>query len=242
VAAAWLAYLPAGRVFTAERVAYRNLLLGLSPPDTARRRNPFREWIGALIRADVYGWACPGRPAAASALAYRDAVVSHTGSGVYGAMWAAALCSAALVAPDIDTVLDAGESVVPSGSRFAAAIRLGRATGSSLSWELVVDALEARYGHLHWVHVVNNAALAAAALAFGGGDFTRTVCAAVSGGWDTDSVGATVGSVTGALGGAGRIGPSWTAPLRGRLHTTLAGFDGVTFESLADRTLALGKS
>jgi ADP-ribosylglycohydrolase len=238
VAEAWLAWLPAGRVFTAERVAYRNLLLGLTPPETARRRNPFREWIGAQIRTDVYGWARPGRPGDAAALAFRDAVVSHTRSGVYGAMWAAALCSAALVAPDVDAVLDAGESVVPPRSRFAAAIRFGRSL-SELDWESAVDAIEARYGHLHWVHVLNNAALAAAALAYGRGDFARSVCAAVSGGWDTDSVGATVGSVTGALGGAGRIDPQWTDPLGGRLRTSLAGFDGVTFDALAARTLEM---
>ncbi len=46
--------------------------------------------------------------------------------------------------------------------------------------------------------------------------------------------------MTGALGGAGAIGPQWTDPLRGRPRTSLAGFDGVTFEALAERTVALG--
>ncbi|MFD0788670.1 ADP-ribosylglycohydrolase family protein, partial [Micromonospora azadirachtae] len=41
VAQAWLDWLPGGRVFTAERVAYRNLLLGFAPPESARRHNPF---------------------------------------------------------------------------------------------------------------------------------------------------------------------------------------------------------
>jgi ADP-ribosylglycohydrolase len=236
VAQAWLSWLPGGRVFTAERVAYRNLLLGLTPPATALRHNPFREWIGAQIRTDVYGWACPGRPDAAAALAYRDATVSHVGDGVSGAMWAAALTSAAVVASDVDEVLDAGESVLPSG-RFAKAVREARELGAAGGdWESVVDALEERHGHLHWVHVRNNAALVAAALAHSGGDFDRAICAAVSGGWDTDSNGATVGSVMGALTGAAGIRPEWTLPLRGRLHSSIAGFDGVSFESLAHRT------
>ena len=55
VATAWLDSLPAGRVFTAERVAYRNLLLGLVPPETATYRNPFREWIGARLRVELHG-------------------------------------------------------------------------------------------------------------------------------------------------------------------------------------------
>ncbi|GAA4467146.1 ADP-ribosylglycohydrolase family protein [Phytohabitans houttuyneae] len=233
VAQAWLDQLPAGRVFTAERAAYRNLLLGLAPPATARHHNPFREWIGAQIRTDAYGWASPGRPRAAAALAYRDAVVSHVGDGVAGAMWVAAMTATAVVASTVDEVLDAGESVLPGGP-FAAAVTEARALSGD--WDSVLDALEKRHGHLHWVHARNNAALVAAALAHSGGDFDKGVCAVVSGGWDTDSNGATVGSILGALSGASAIRPEWTAPLRGRLRSSIAGFDGVTFEELARRT------
>ncbi len=234
VAESWLAYLPAGRVFTAERVAYRNLLLGLVPPGTARRHNPFREWIGAQIRTDVYGWANPGRPDRAAELAWRDARVSHVRNGVYGALWVAAMCATAPVASTVDDVLDAGLAVVPPASRFADAVRFGRDAGREADWELALDRLHARYGHLHWVHVLNNAALVAAALAHGGGDLGRSICAAVMGGWDTDSVGATVGSICGALSG---VPPQWTDPLRNTLRTTLAGFDGIGFDELTARTL-----
>jgi ADP-ribosylglycohydrolase len=240
VAQAWLDLLPGGRVFTAERVAYRNLLLGLAPPATALRHNPFREWIGAQIRTDVYGWVSPGRPDQAAAMAYRDATVSHVRAGVYGALWTAAMTSAALVASDVDRVLDAGESVLPPDSRFAATVREARALGSGADdWESVVDALYARHGHLHWVHVRNNAALVAAALAYGHGDLPRSICAVVSGGWDTDSTGATVGSITGALTGAAALPGEWTGPLHGRLRSSIAGFDGVGFDELAARTLRL---
>ncbi|MEV4755415.1 ADP-ribosylglycohydrolase family protein [Micromonospora sp. NPDC049559] len=241
VAQAWLDWLPGGRVFTAERVAYRNLLLGLTPPATALRHNPFREWIGAQIRTDVYGWVNPGRPDRAAEMAYRDAVVSHVRAGVYGALWVAALTAAAVVAPDVETVLDAGESVLPPNSRFTAAVREARALGAGASdWETVLDALYERHGHLHWVHVRNNAALVAAALAYGRGDLVRSICAVVSGGWDTDSTGATVGSVTGALTGAAALPPEWTGPLRGRLRSSIAGFDGIGFAELAERTARLG--
>jgi len=241
VAQAWLDWLPAGRVFTAERVAYRNLLLGLTPPATAGRHNPFREWIGAQIRTDVYGWAAPGRPGAAAGLAYRDAAVSHVRGGVYGALWVAAMTSAAVVAADVDTVLDVGESVLPPGSRFASAVREARLLGAAgADWEAVLDQLHARHGDLHWVHARSNAALVAAALAYGRGDFDRSICAVVSGGWDTDSNGATVGSIAGALAGADGIGGHWTRPLHSRLHSSIAGFDGVSFDELTERTLRLG--
>ncbi|OKI69603.1 ADP-ribosylglycohydrolase family protein [Micromonospora sp. CB01531] len=240
VAQAWLDWLPAGRVFTAERVAYRNLLLGLTPPRTARRHNPFREWIGAQIRTDVYGWTNPGRPDRAAEAAWRDAAVSHVRAGAYGAIWVAALAAAAPVATSVDEVLDAGESVLPPDSRFTAAIREARALGTGTDdWESIVDTLYARHGHLHWVHVRNNAALVAAALAYGRGDLERSICAVVSGGWDTDSTGATVGAVTGALTGASALPGRWVAPLRNRLASSIAGFDGVRFDELAGRTLAL---
>ncbi|MDT0387915.1 ADP-ribosylglycohydrolase family protein [Streptomyces sp. DSM 41921] len=78
----WLLRLPYLQTFTAERAAYRNLANGLKPPLTATYDNPYQEWIGALIRADIHGWTCPGVPRRAAALARRDAVLSHTGNGV----------------------------------------------------------------------------------------------------------------------------------------------------------------
>ena len=243
VAESWLASLPAGRVFTAERVAYRNLLLGHLPPATARVRNPFRDWIGAQIRGDVFGWVRPGDPAGAAALAGRDAVLSHTRNGVYGELFVAAACASSLVVKTVDEVLDAGLSVLPPSSRYAEAVRFARSVaGGEDDWEAVVDAVEARYGHLHWVHVLNNAALVVAALVHGGGDYERSITAVVSGGWDTDSNGATVGSIVGGLTGAAGLPWRWTEPLRNRVSTSLAGFDGIGFDTLAARTVAVAEA
>jgi ADP-ribosylglycohydrolase len=240
VARTWLTELPGGRVFTAERVAYRNLLDGYGPPETATRGNPFREWIGALIRTDLYGWINPGDPAAAAEPAWRDARVSHTRGGVYGAMYVAALASAACVADDVETVLDAGLSVLPPDSRLAAAVREARALAArGLDLDAALDELHAAHRDLHWVHVTNNAALVTYALAYGQGDFGRSICAAVTGGWDTDSGGATVGAVVGALTGAAGLPARWIDPLRNRLATSIASFDGIGFDELADRTVAL---
>jgi ADP-ribosylglycohydrolase len=246
VARLWMDELPAGRTFTAERVAYRNLLAGLEPPLTAFHRNPFREWIGAQIRADVYGWTTPGDPARAAELARRDATLTHTGNGVHGARFvAAALAHAA--GPGRTTVheaLRAGLDHVPPGSRYARAVRFGIAaaeaepTGTAAGFDTVVDRLHAAYGDHHWVHVLPNAALLAAALTHADGDFAGSVCRAVSGGWDTDSNGATAGSLAGLLAGhPDALGERWTAPLKNRLSTSVAGFDGIGFDELARLTL-----
>ena len=96
VAKLWLDFLPPGRIFTAERVAMRNLLEAHLPPETATRRNPFREWIGARLRVDAYGWARRRRSVRAARMAWEDARLSHTANGVYAAMWMAAAHAASL--------------------------------------------------------------------------------------------------------------------------------------------------
>lgn len=240
VAQAWLDALPGGRVFTAERIAYRNLLDGYEPEVAGRVGNPFRDWIGAQIRTDVYGWASPGDPVAAARLAWTDARLSHGRNGVYGAMFAAAACSVAVAGAGIDGVLRAGLSVVPAGSRYAAAVHRGaQLAASDLDDVAAVDALHAEFGHLHWVHVLNNAALLAFALMRGAGRFERTITLAVSGGWDTDSVGATAGSIAGALTGAATLPARWIDPLHDRLATSVPGFADVRFSELARRTGAV---
>lgn len=237
VASAWLGMLPALTTFTAERVAYQNLLEQIDPPETARHRNPYREWVGAQIRGDLWGWAAPGQPARAASLARRDAVLSHTGNGVHAEMWVAAMVSAAFTETDPAGVVRAGLAVVPFGGRLAGALRFAvEVAEEEAEWESVLDRLHERLGHYHWVHAVNNAALVAAALVHGRGDFSASICRAVMGGWDTDCNGATVGSVLGTL--RGEVPTRWSAPLRGRVRSSLRGFDEITISELTRRTLS----
>ncbi|MFF4499206.1 ADP-ribosylglycohydrolase family protein [Streptomyces sp. NPDC001401] len=240
VAGLWLSELPAGRTFTAERIAYRNLLLGLEPPRTARHRNPFREWIGALIRADVHGWTNPGDPAAAAEQAHRDATLTHTANGVYAAMFTAAtIAQAATGTHDIHACLRTGLTVIPPHSRLARAIRQAvQLAEEHADFDTVVDELHATHAATHhWVHAVPNTALIAAALTHANGDFTGSICRAVSGGWDTDSNGATAGSIAALLTGTPAALPDrWTTPLKNRLATSIGDFNGIGFDTLAHLT------
>ncbi|MFI6488077.1 ADP-ribosylglycohydrolase family protein [Streptomyces sp. NPDC050564] len=239
VARLWLDELPAGRTFTAERIAYRNLLSGIEPPRTARHRNPFREWIGALIRADLHGWTNPGDPAAAAEQAHRDATLTHTANGVYAAMFTAAtIAEAATGASDVHACLRTGLTVVPSASRLARAIRHAvQLAGATADFDTVVDELHTTHSAYHWVHAIPNTALIAAALTHADGDFTRSICRAVSGGLDTDSNGATAGSIAGLLAGdPGALPDHWTSPLKNRLATSIADFNGIGFDMLAHLT------
>jgi ADP-ribosylglycohydrolase len=234
VALAWLNDLPAGRVFTAERVAYRNLLDGVEPLRAAVVRNPFREWIGAQIRTDVYGWVHPGDRTAAASLALTDARLSHTGAGVDGAVWVAAMSAAALVLDDPVEAARAGLEAVSADGEIARAVRFGLEL-AGVELDEALDRLHAQYGQLHWVHSVNNSALTAYALT--APDFATGIGRAVMGGWDTDSAGATVGAVLGSVLG---VPAEWSRPLDNRLTTSLPGMDQVAIDELAARTVAVG--
>jgi ADP-ribosylglycohydrolase len=239
VAKHWLDYQPPGRIFTAERVAVRNLLEAYLPPETGTRRNPFREWIGARLRVDAYGWSAGGDPVAAARMAWADARVSHAANGVYAAMFMAAAHAMSMSASSSAACADAGLSVVPPQSRLAEALRAARDLAGELEWEAVVDELYERYGHYHWVHAINNTAAVAAALYAFDGDFSGAIGAVVQAGWDTDTNGAAIGSILGATVGLEGIDPSWTAPLQGRFTSSLPGFDGITMDELVERTLAV---
>ncbi|MBA3842874.1 MAG: ADP-ribosylglycohydrolase family protein [Actinobacteria bacterium] len=239
VAKIWLDLLPPGRIFTAERVALRNLLLGLLPPETATQHNPFREWVGARLRVDAYGWASPGDPERAARLAFEDARVSHTANGTYAAMFMAAVHAATMGDVTAAAAAEAGLGVVPADSRLAQAIRLARDQAArAADWESVVDELHAQLGSLHWVHAINNTALVAAAM-YCFDSFDEAICGVVSGGWDTDTNGAAIGSVFGALAGTSGIDSRWSAPLHDTVASSLPGFDGSSIGELAGRSLAV---
>ncbi|WHM35723.1 ADP-ribosylglycohydrolase family protein [Streptomyces sp. BPTC-684] len=238
----WLLRLPYLQTFTAERAAYRNLANGLKPPLTATYDNPYQEWIGALIRADVYGWTSPGDPRRAAALARRDAVLSHTGNGVYGAMWAAALVAAAFTADGPREAIETSLLRIPASSRLARTVRRALSLHTAgVAWSEALDELTADTARLGWIHTIPNAAVLTAGLLYGEGDFTRTIALTVRGGLDTDSNGATAGSVAGVLCGASAIPPQWTAPLEDRVSSAVFGFDGVRITDLAERTARLAR-
>jgi ADP-ribosylglycohydrolase len=236
----WLLNMPFEQTYTAERVAYRNLVRGIVPPGTATYRNPYREWIGAQIRADIFGYTCPGQPRRAATLAYRDAALSHTGNGIYGEMWAAALIAASFAVPTARAALDVALTVVPTSSRLAEALRMiSAAFDSGLGWDEAIGQIERHFNGYHWIHTVNNAAIVAAALLWGEGDFGRTIGLAVEAGADTDSDAATAGSVFGALHGTAALPAHWVDPLHDTIRSAVTGFDNARISDLARRTVAL---
>jgi ADP-ribosylglycohydrolase len=199
--------------------------------------NPYREWIGAQIRADGFAYGAAAQPELAAELAWRDASFSHIKNGIYGEMFVAAMIAAAFAEKDPRRIVEIGLSEIPATSRLAAdihkAVEIASAARDQIS---LVDRIWETFKHYHPVHTNNNAALVAASLIFGGGDFEKAVTTSVLGGWDTDCNGATVGSIMGAALGADALPSSWTAPLNDTLYADLPGFHPIAISECAERS------
>ncbi|MFA7123007.1 MAG: ADP-ribosylglycohydrolase family protein [Candidatus Delongbacteria bacterium] len=240
----WHQYLPARQCCTAELQAYINgLCTEITDLKTKREYirthlNPYREWIGAQIRADQYGYVNAGDPLSAAKAAYNDAAFTHVKNGIYGAMFTAALISVAFVEDSIDKCIETALSVIPASSRLyediSCAIQIAKAVSSE---DELYGSLWKEFGRYDWVHTNNNACACVAALVFGKGDFTRTVTTAVCCGWDTDCNGATVGSVIGAFIGAKAIPGHWKEPLNDTLYSFIPGFHPISINECSGRSV-----
>ncbi len=238
----WLSNLPYQMVYTAERQAYSNLVRGLKSPATASYRNPFREWVGAQIRADIFGYIAPANPELAASLAYKDAALSHIKNGIYGEMFTAAAISAALVSDDLEKLINAGLSQVPENSRLTEVVRNVLSWSKKANnWQEVWQKTNQKYGKYHFVHTLPNLAFVLIGLIWGKLDFKKTISITVMCGCDTDSTGATAGSILGALQGTKGIPEEMSRPLNDRIKSAVFGYSDVKISDLAIRTFELVK-
>jgi hypothetical protein len=246
VAAFWINRIPLAFACTAERVAYRNFAACLVPPESATFRNPYREWIGAQIRADYFGYANPGRPQRAAEWAWRDACISHVRNGIYGEMWVAAMLAAAAVAPDWPTVIRAGLAQIPARCRLREAVDgVLRRHADGWTYEQAVDDLHGRWQERnfhHWCHTISNAEVVAIGLLWGEDDFTHTITRAVMAGFDTDCNGATTGSLWGMRHGIRTIPTHWAAPLQDTFQSSIEGYYQYSIQKLASEMVDLARA
>lgn len=245
VARTWLRLLPVGQTYTAERAAYGRLLergherfadghaLGFDVTDCADNR--YGDWIGAQIRADLYGWVTPGRPALAAELARRDAALSHRGDGIHGAVFVAAL-GAAFGVQSPDAAFARALEELPAESRAYEAASFGKSLAGRPDGGTTIRE---RYAALSPVHTINNLALVVWSLYSHLDDFGAAIGDAVAAGLDTDCNGATVGALWALQGGD--VSERWTAPWNGRVGLSLAGYDEIALGALVERTVAIAQ-
>lgn len=241
VASIWLERLPKTAFWTAEQVAFRNFVNGFEPPLSAMYKNPYREWIGAQIRGDYFGYINPGNPEMAAEMAWRDARISHTKNGIYGEMFVAAMLACAAVTDDIMDIIRGGLAEIPATSRLYEAVeKLIEKYDGGASTEEMFAYIHEIYDDtdgFEWCHTISNALIVVAGLLCGKGDYAESICRAVETGFDTDCNGATIGSIIGMRNGIAGIGEEWTAPVHGLLRTNICGAELMTLENLINTTM-----
>lgn len=258
IAERWVRRIPFG--WSAEYVALANLRLGVYPPESGVRSNPFREWIGAQMRGGVCGLVAPGDAREAARLAWVDGVISHAGNGVLGETFNAMLTALAFVRRDLRSLVEEVIGLIPAGTQYrwvldraleacrrsAAGLPAPEAGGAPgpdaasarrraarAAWDECEKLLE-RY---NWIHAYPNAAAEVVALWFGGGDFDETMRLVAMCGQDVDCNAAQVGGVLGVMGGPDSIPPRWTGPIGDELVTYLRGMERLSLRQLARRTV-----
>ncbi len=260
VANAWLNHLPYKMVCTAETQAYRNLVnryewhmahqggaeANIDWNWVATNQNPYREWIGAQIRADSWGYAAPENPELAADFAWRDARLSHVKNGIYGEMFCAAMIAAAFALDEPKSIIAAGLNEIPQTSRLYQEMQKVMAicekhNNDFANFEMVLDEIYDLLGHYHAVHTNNNAGLVVAALLLGSHDLEKVITLAVMGGWDSDCNGATAGSIAGAMIGANNLPENWIAPLNDTLNSEIIGYHPIAISECARRSVEIAK-
>ena len=261
VGRAWLRYLPFA--CTAEDIALANLEHGVpadqagaatGQPPLARAchlseelpaemgaplENPYRQWIGADIRSDPWGYVAPGWPERAAGMAYHDAFVSHRRNGIYGEMYFSAAIAAAFAVDDPLEALRIGLTEIPAECTLARELRWALDVAPEIrTYRDANAAVTERFPTMHHVHTVNNACLTVWGITIGGTDFTRVISETVAMGYDNDCTAATAGSIVGAVVGRAGIPEHWSRPFGNTIYSYLRGNAELRISDVLDRFTA----
>ncbi len=236
----WLSFI--GADWAEYSIGMSNMRNGLPPPFSGHVRNSNRASCGAFIRAEIWACLAPGHPEIAVRYAYQDAIVDHSGEGVFGEVFCAAVQSAAFTESDKFKLIDIGLSYIPSDCAVAGAVKLVlESKRNKIAWSEVRKRLlqtypstfgmltgyedrepekDVPFGQIGFDAPVN-VALAMLGWVYGEDDFGKSLCTAVNCGEDADCTGGTLGSILGIIGGAKGIPEKWAKPV-GRGIKTVA--------------------
>jgi len=100
-------------VFTAEKVALNNIRSNIYPPESGTHNNPYYDFIGAQMRADIWGQIAPGCPDLVKKYCEMDGSISHAGVGIEGEVYVALLVSNAFFENNIRENIDRSLTFLP---------------------------------------------------------------------------------------------------------------------------------
>ena len=226
---AWLNYAPFEHGFywwggygkSTEHTAYLNLRNGIMAPHSGsveQNGAAVAEQIGGQIFIDTWGLVVPGDYKLAAQYAEKAASVSHGGNGIYGGMFVAACISAAFIENDIEKIIEAGLSVIPSECEYTRVTRevINFYKNHPENWRDCFNFVKDNFGYDKYpgaCHIIPNSAVMVLSLLYGEGDFSKTINICNMCGWDTDCNVGNIGTIMGIVCGLDGINYSWRKPI-----------------------------
>ncbi|MBY9005110.1 MAG: ADP-ribosylglycohydrolase family protein, partial [Candidatus Lokiarchaeota archaeon] len=101
-------------VFTAEKVALNNIRSDIFPPESGTHNNSYFDFIGAQMRADIWGQIAPGCPEIVKHYCEMDGSISHAGVGIEGEIFVALLVSNAFFENNIRQNIEQSLTFLPN--------------------------------------------------------------------------------------------------------------------------------
>jgi ADP-ribosylglycohydrolase len=240
VARAWLNYAREGvGMFwwggygcSTEHTAYLNLKAGIPAPQsgsTEQNGKIIAEQIGGQIFIDTWGLVNPCNTRRAADYGAAAASVSHDGEAVYGARFFCAAIAKAFETSDINAIMAAGFAEIPEECLYRkvsdAVLHYYRKNPND--WRACRQMLEDNWGYDKYggvCHIIPNAGVCILSMAYGEGDFARTVEIATMCGWDTDCNAGNVGTVLGVACGLEGLPLKYRSPINDGI--VLSGISG----------------
>ena len=208
-----------------EHTAYLNLLNGIKAPQSGSIQQngaTIAEQIGGQIFIDCWGLIFPGNVKKAAEYAEKAASVSHDGNGIYGGKFIAACIAKAFETENMNEIIEAGLSVVPTESEF---MRVNKAVIDFYNknpddFRECFRMLDRDFGYDKYrglCHMIPNAGVVTLGLLYGQGSISRAVEIATMCGWDTDCNAGNVGTIVGVAYGLDKIADHYRSPINDSL-------------------------
>ncbi|MCR8636847.1 ADP-ribosylglycohydrolase family protein [Paenibacillus radicis (ex Xue et al. 2023)] len=203
----------------------------IHPPVSGSFNNHyFAESMGSPIRSEIWGMISVGNAELAKAYAYEDATLDHEKESVWGEQMLAAMEAEAFFEDNMDRLIEAGLTHIPSDSRLYRCIRyIQRLHNEQVEWTTARQRMLEQFGHPDASKAVQNIGITVLALLYGEGDFAQTQMISLNCGYDTDCTCATAGAIFGIMHGASQLPELWKSQAK---DTFTVGIDVVRPSSL----------
>ena len=157
-------------------------------------------------------------------MAYQDVYLTHRKSGLYSAMYFAAVIAMAFEERPLFDIFQDALNLIPPKSNFYKSVQWAlEVSNKAVDYRTAVELVKEKFSDISPVHAENNACLTIFGALIGEHDFTKGIGHTVAMGFDNDCTAATVGSILGAHLGIEAINKEWYVHWNNKVKTYLKG-------------------